>query len=272
MGEAVNSQTLLLKRAFHLQVKMHETVRMMGNVENQTCLDVGFDNAAISQWLRGRGGVWHSLVMTQAALDMVKPLLPEQVQLLEQEKLPYGKETFDVIVLSSVLERMSNDERFIEECHRVLKPDGRLIIHAAHTKGMSLIEPLRKSAGLTFRTLGWKRPGYTESQLFQVLRHGFDVQSVRTYQRFFVELVRILVESSARSGSSEPSALQDRLCKGYRMGGLFQRLAYQFDMFLFATRGFCLVAEAKRRGWRERNAPVLSDGRSISEAVLSKTF
>lgn len=271
MPEDVNSQTLLLKRALHLQLKMQETARMMGTVEGQQCLDVGFDNAALSQWLRRRGGSWHTVVSSQAILEMVKPVLADEIHLLEQERLPFGKESFDVIVLNSVLERVLNDERFIEECHRVLKPDGRLIIHAAHTKGMSLIDPLRRSAGLTFRTLGWKRPGYTETQLFQVLRHGFDVSSVRTYQRFFVELVRVLVEGRARTGASDPIALTDRLAKGFLMGGYIQRLAFQFDMFLFMTRGFCLVAEAKRRGWRERNAPILIDGRSISEAVLSKT-
>lgn len=244
---------------------------MVGSLSGLNCLEVGFDNGAMSQWLRRKGGTWHTVVLGQPALDMVKPLVAENLHLLEQERFPFAKESFDVIVLNSVLERVSNDDRFIEECHRVLKPDGRLILHVAHSKSGSLMDPIRKGLGLTFRALGWKRPGYTETQLFQILRHGFDVQAVRTYQRFFVELVRVMLEGKARSRVTEPQAVLDRMARAYGMGQFIQRFAYQLDMFLFLTKGFCLVAEARRRGWRERNAPILIDGRSISEAVLSKT-
>jgi hypothetical protein len=47
-------------------------------------------------------------------------------------------------------------------------------------------------------------------------------------------------------------------------------LAYQLDFLLFFSRGNYLIANAKRRAWLPRKTPVLSDGRSITEAVLSK--
>ncbi|MGQ9663098.1 MAG: hypothetical protein ACUVWX_12290 [Kiritimatiellia bacterium] len=52
------------------------------------------------------------------------------------------------------------------------------------------------------------------------------------------------------------------------LGAVLYTLAYQLDLLLFFTRGYYMVASAKRRAWRPRTAPVLSDGRSLSEVVL----
>ena len=56
----------------------------------------------------------------------------------------------------------------------------------------------------------------------------------------------------------------------YSVAGIFYVLAAQLDMLLFFTRGHYLIAHAKRRAWRPRKTPVQSDGRTITEAVLSR--
>jgi hypothetical protein len=50
--------------------------------------------------------------------------------------------------------------------------------------------------------------------------------------------------------------------------GVFYWIAFQLDALLLMTRGYRMIAVARRRDWRSREAPILSDGRSISEAVL----
>jgi hypothetical protein len=50
----------------------------------------------------------------------------------------------------------------------------------------------------------------------------------------------------------------------------FSWLAYQLDALLLLTKGYYLLACAKRHAWRPRKAPVLNDGRRIGDAVLSK--
>jgi hypothetical protein len=49
------------------------------------------------------------------------------------------------------------------------------------------------------------------------------------------------------------------------------RLAFQLDLIIFFTRGYRMVAYGRRKGWRPRQTPVLSDGRNITEAVLKQT-
>jgi SAM-dependent methyltransferase len=42
--------------------------------------------------------------------------------------LPYGDDTFDVVNSSEVIEHLTDTEDFLQECYRVLKPGGRVVI------------------------------------------------------------------------------------------------------------------------------------------------
>jgi hypothetical protein len=42
------------------------------------------------------------------------------------------------------------------------------------------------------------------------------------------------------------------------------------DFFTMWQRGYIATVRARRRRWRERSTPVLTDGRTIQEAVLMK--
>jgi ubiquinone/menaquinone biosynthesis C-methylase UbiE len=48
----------------------------------------------------------------------------------DAQNMPFGQERFDCIVCSEVIEHLPDDEKFLEEAYRVLKPQGRLIITA----------------------------------------------------------------------------------------------------------------------------------------------
>lgn len=47
---------------------------------------------------------------------------------LENEKLPFEDNFFDVVFSKSVIEHMRTPDNFIKECYRVLKPGGRIIL------------------------------------------------------------------------------------------------------------------------------------------------
>lgn len=50
------------------------------------------------------------------------------------ESLPFSKKSLDVIILLNVIHHISNSEKFLSECHRVLKHDGHiLLIEPANT-------------------------------------------------------------------------------------------------------------------------------------------
>jgi len=263
------AQLHIFRKRLPLQVCLQETLRSLGSTDGQNCLDIGDDNGMIGYHLRKHGGKWSSVVTSPEALATVKQVLPENAFLMEKNTLPFKKKTFDCVVVVCALERFQNDSAFIEECHRVLKPDGRLVVNVARTKSVSLVNLVRRALGVTLQKKGWIRGGYTESELFTILKDGFDVHNMRSYSRLFIELVDAVVARLSLGRAVEDGG-DPRLKRMFSIAGPFYRLAFQLDMLLFFSRGHHLIATAKRRAWSPRKAPILVDGRSITEAVLSR--
>ena len=271
MSPAVAAKYLLFRKSLPLQVELQELARTIGQTDGLVCLEVGSPNPLFSYRLRKLGGQWHTGILREADMPAFTELLGDNVYLVPDLRLSFKKKIFDVVLIADVLESVKEDEKFIEECHGVLKPDGRLVVNVTRPKPWSLLNPLRDLLGLTSEETGRFRPGYSESELFNVLKHGFDVANMRSYSRWFVEFVDLWVRSAIRRETArQMPGSEARIHRIIKMAGPCYWIGYQLDMFLFFTRGFRLVASAKRRAWRPRNAPVLVDGRSISEAVLTR--
>jgi len=57
-------------------------------------------------------------------------------------KLPYKKNFFDLVICSEVLEHLKDDKKAIKELHRVLKPNGKLIITVPNINFPFLWDPI----------------------------------------------------------------------------------------------------------------------------------
>ncbi len=253
-----------------LRMRLHETIKVAGATTDLTCLEIGSPNGALSAFLRKQGGRWHSVVLTEDAEASVRAAVEENVHRLVDRTMPFKRKSFDLVVIFDGLEGFHADEAFIEECHRILKPDGRLVVNVHHDKPVSVVRGLRSMLHAVRESPGLVYAGYTESQLFSILKHGFDVHSMRSYSRFFVELIHCIVTFILDGIPRDLPEAGRSIRRVYLVASPFYWLASQLDLLLFFTRGHALVASAKRRAWRPRNAPVLVDGRSITEAVLSK--
>ena len=263
-------QIAAFRRNLPAQLQLHELRRAVGRADGLTCLDVSSQPALFSLHLRKAGGDWQTAVPDQYRADAARAVLDGRVCVLRAGRLPFEDKTFDLVVLSDLLEAFEDDTALVRECHRVLKSDGRLMVTARNLKRWSLINLLQPLLGLSPLRLGWARRGYTEKMLFQVLKTGFDVVSLRSHRRILVECVDTLVRAAL---GCAPAAAPDRPGAGrraYLLAAFPYRLAYQLDVLFFFTRGFAWTAVARRRPWRPRQAPVLSDGRTIPEAVLSR--
>lgn len=272
----------LFKKSILKQAKLHQLVSLLGSVSGQTCLDVGGDNGVISWNLRKLGGTWISVDTSEKAVESIRRLVGERVELITGSKLPFADGTFDTVVVIDMLEHLEADYQFVVECHRVLKPNGRLIFNVPHIKPWALLPPVRRMLGLTQERHGHVRPGYTDAQMFDLMKDGFDVQEARTYSRFFVEALDTLIQFAAARVSKDAQAgakgvlideqdfrKMDKMFRFYSMLYPFFWLAAQLDRLLFFTKGYCLAGRAKRRRqWLPRKVPKLADGRSIAEAAL----
>jgi SAM-dependent methyltransferase len=181
-----------------------------------------------------------------------------------------------------MLEHLEDDTAFIKECHRVLKPAGRLIVNVPHLKKCSILRPIRNILGLTDAEHGHLRPGYTQQQLFGLMIDGFDVEEATTYSRFFVEMLDTFIRLAAKasgngSDTGEKGMIidQERFAKMQKLFRIYSFLypifwmASKLDYLIFLTRGHYLIARARRRLWIPRRIPIIKDGRSIADAALN---
>lgn len=282
-AEVVRWQEKLFKRSVRRQMKLRKIKELRGVPSNQSCLEVCAGDGVISEQLRLDGGNWKTLVLDSAAEDSVSYFVKDNLQVLQNEIIDAPDHSFDVVVVVDVLERMGDDRAFIRECHRVLRPDGRLIISVARKTVFCFGTcPIRAMLGLSWKRRGLVRPGYTAHEFFDVLKDGFDVPETESYSTCLVEGPGLLCEAAANKLAggpyNTPSSDADteqfyHYTKLYALGTLVYPLMWLLSkvekLLLLVLPGHNMIAKTKRRVWRERRAPVLMDGRSIAEAALN---
>lgn len=245
-----------------------------GSTEGLRCLDIGGEGGWTSALLRARGGEWTTADLPGPALETARHLCGDQrVVAFENDRLPLDDQSFDMVVLVDILERIDAAAELIRETHRVLKPAGRLLINAPFAVRIAPLRLLRRALAPDGAP---SRPAYTVAGLFDLLKDGFDLQDCRRYSRLLIEAADLATARAARryalaeaSGRPDPITICRAQAAAWRRFGWLSWTAAQLDAFLFLSPGYRLMARARRRLWIPRKAPVLSDGRSVAEAALS---
>jgi SAM-dependent methyltransferase len=281
-SEVVRWQGKLFKRSVRRQMRLRKIKELIGITTNQDCLEITAGDGMISARLREGGGRWKTLVLSHAAKASLDWFVDDQVELLQGPVIKEADGTYDLVVIVDALERVRDDYAFIKECHRVLKPDGRLVITAARKMVCLGTCPLRSMLGLSWHAKGLERPGYTSGELFEVLKDGFDVPETDSYSTCCIEMPGLLCEGLANKLVHGPYNLPGENTGTeefyhYAKLNIFAVLVYPLmwvlskleDKLLFFVSGHNMVAKTKRRVWRARKQPVLRDGRSIAEAAIN---
>jgi SAM-dependent methyltransferase len=249
------------------QIRTRELLKLLGASRQDQCLDLTGGDASVTYWLTRGGGVWHSLAPTESSADSRRRFMGDKAGVFTGFPLPYPDKQFDAVIIGDLLSRITEPDRLVSELHRVLKPAGRLILDVAHTRSLSWLRPLQKGMPAYYSN-GVFRSGYSDRDLFLLLKDGFDVQQLRTYSRFFLTLVDLLVQRSIGEARIRSDSAV-RIKRTYALAYPFFLVARRMDALLFWTRGYRLAALAKRHIWRPRNTPVIRENRPVSKAVLS---
>lgn len=173
------------------QAKYAEILAFLDNTSGQDCLDVGSETGAISYLLRSRGGNWKSTDHEPIIVKRIRDLVGNNVYLMQEPRLPFEDNSFDTIVVVDILEHVEDDNEFVNELYRTLRPHGTLILNTPRKK-FSWLSRFQERVGLTDENLGRVRPGYTEHELETLLSGRFDVSAHRTYRGFFSKLFEII--------------------------------------------------------------------------------
>lgn len=282
-NEVCRWQEKLFQRSVRRQMRLRKLKELLGPISGQRCLEISAGDGVISQQLRIEGGSWTTLVPSPEAQVALGYFVGDEVQLINDGVIDAPDGAFDAVVIVDVLERVPDDSAFIKECHRVLKSDGRLIVSAARRLKFPVSAGLLRIAlGLSWKKCGLKRPGYTPTEFFNVLKDGFDVPETDTYSTCSVEVPGLICEAIANLLAHGPYTLPPADAGTeefyhYRKIRVLSALAYplmciasQFDNLLLSILpGHNIAAKTKRRIWRARRTPQLIDGRSIAEAALN---
>jgi len=188
----------LYRKSVLKQAKYKRFRRALGDVAGKRCLDVGADNGVLSLLFRKLGGSWASADLDPESVGAIRSLVETDVHLIDGTKTPFGDGEFDVVAIVDFLEHVQTDREFVDECARILKPGGRLIVNVPRVRKWSVLGPLKRRLGLTDEEHGHVREGYTLDGVRELLAPHFEVTHARTYNKFFSECVDVAVRFASR--------------------------------------------------------------------------
>ncbi len=279
---SVTAETVQLRMKIFLRSPLRRrllarAMRLLDKVAGQQVLEsMADDPVSVAMQNAGGGGgaVWHSLAVSETQAELLAEAGIERIHLAALPALPFEEAAFDAVVASDLLEYVEKPADLMAELHRVMRSKTRLILHVRR-KRRTLVGLFRKLSGLTDPTRPMIHPGFTPTELFDVLKDGFDVQETAGYGRFFTEFTNLLAELFAGliPASCERAALDARrLRRAAAVYAVFTPvfwLAEVLDAVFFFLPDHHMVLRAKRRMmWVPRVTPRLRDGRSIAEAAL----
>ena len=259
MAEAGRARAWALElygRSVLKQRKVSELSRALGPTAGLRCLDLGSDNGVVSLLLRGRGGSWASGDLTPETVDSIRALVETDVHLVDAARLPFADAAFDAVAVVDMLEHAPDEAAFARELARITKPGGRLVVNTPHLK-RTLLKRVRHAIGQTDEKHGHLRPGYTPERLRELLSPAFELESDRTYSRFFSEAVdtglnwgveRLGKKSSAKGMvvTADDLARHRKAFRSYSRIYPFVWAVSRLDALVPAS-GYMLIASARRR-------------------------
>jgi 2-polyprenyl-3-methyl-5-hydroxy-6-metoxy-1,4-benzoquinol methylase len=248
----------LFNRSVLKQKKFKQVTRFLGPTKRLHCLDIGGDNGVISYMLRRNGGRWASADLDASSVEAIKHLVQTDVYQIDGESTPFRSNEFDRIAIVDFLEHIPNDEHFIAELYRILKPGGLIVINVPNIKD-GFLRKIRNALGQTDEKHGHLRPGYTLNGLEKLLGDEFLLIKSKTYSKFFSELIDVAIVGMVsvikkdKNGNSQKGMIvtdQDieRSASMFRFYSLlypFIRLFSMLDALLFFRSGYMLIASAQ---------------------------
>ncbi len=95
--------------------------------EQPEILDAGCGTGSILESLKGKGQL-HGVDMSDYALKLCSKRGNFKLKVMDAQNLSFPKNSFDVIILSDIIEHVDNDKKVVEKCYEILRKNGTVII------------------------------------------------------------------------------------------------------------------------------------------------
>jgi 2-polyprenyl-3-methyl-5-hydroxy-6-metoxy-1,4-benzoquinol methylase len=240
------------------QQKYKQITTFLGPTNNLHCLDVGGDNGVISYMLRRNGGDWVSADLDLSSVSSIRNLVETQVYQIDGTSTPFRSNEFDRVAIVDFLEHIPNDEQFIGELYRIIKPGGVLVVNVPNIKH-GLVRRMRYALGQTDEKHGHLRAGYTRNNLETLFGNKFLLIRSKTYSKFFSELIDVtivgmlsIIKKDNKENLMKGMIVTNQEIEGSSTMFKFYSLVYPFirlfsmlDALLFFRSGYMLIASAQ---------------------------
>ncbi len=253
-----------IRKSLEEKEKVKTILNFLHPAEGRKCLEIGCEKGVTSFFLRQTGGVWISADIDWNNALTTRKLVHDRVLYFGENALPFKKQAFDLIIAIDTLEHIDDDETFLKDVGRILKPDGTLYVSVPCSDKVLFLNTLAQKAGMTLEYYGHKRTGYTRKGLREKLsKTGFRIEKFEYFSRFFTEFIELLINFSyifilnrgkkqeGIKGSIAPSNQNDfnEHSDAFRLYGKIHpvlKIIAGMDRLIPFTRGYaCILAATK---------------------------
>ena len=258
-------QLQLFERSIKKQLKLEALLSQLGDLSGQECLllTCGDNNGALNWHFREHGGNWSWGDVTEENLQEMSDLLGENVHHVAENHLPFPDNRYDCVVSIDVLEHLVDDQPFLHELGRVLRPGGRAIVTVPNGDPRLLANRIKWAARMTPDIYGHTRAGYTIEELQHAMTTaGLTPLGWSGYSRFFTEMIELAInfgyvfilsgkKDNGRLGHIAPGSSHELKTYGsaYRLYSLLFpviRLFSHLDNLLSASSNNAVIVVARK--------------------------
>jgi 2-polyprenyl-3-methyl-5-hydroxy-6-metoxy-1,4-benzoquinol methylase len=189
-------QIEMFRRSIKKQQKLRALLKLLGETTDKKCLLVtcGDNNGALNWHFRKHGGEWTWADVSGENNDQISRLLREPVYAFKEDDFPVPGGHFDCVVSIDVLEHLRQDQPFLKELRRVLKPGGKAVVTVPNGDERLLANKIKWRFGMTPEVYGHTRAGYTLLELSDSLRKsGLEPKATAGYSRFVTEMIELVI-------------------------------------------------------------------------------
>ena len=189
-------QLKMFRRSIKKQQKLKALLQLLGETNGKKCLLItnGDNNGALNWYFREHGGEWTWADVSGETNNQIAELLGEPVHEYKEDDFEIPDAQFDCIVSIDVLEHLEEDQAFLKEMKRVLKPNGRAVVTVPNGDPKLLANQIKWNLGMTPEVYGHTRAGYTIPELSKSIRlAGLTPQKTGGYSRFVTEMIELVI-------------------------------------------------------------------------------
>jgi 2-polyprenyl-3-methyl-5-hydroxy-6-metoxy-1,4-benzoquinol methylase len=189
-------QIQMFNRSIKKQQKLQALLKLLGETSDKKCLLVtcGDNNGALNWYFRAHGGHWTWADVSGENNAQISELLCEPVYALQEAAFELSDEQFDRVVAIDVLEHLKQDQPFLKELKRVLKPGGKAVVTVPNGDDRLLANRLKWKLGMTPEVYGHTRAGYTIAELSDaIVGSGLQPKESGGYSRFVTEMIELMI-------------------------------------------------------------------------------